>query len=190
MWAWPFACRKQRFGPSWFEVISLPRELSLPEDGILRIKPLRELEQLRRNPAVEKELIVKHETLYRLKDIAGDAIELSVTLEQGEARAYGVRVLCDKTNDRGLDIGIVETDAPNAQSRIHHCAVGFTAGRAYPVAYLRGSQRGGSVRQRPAGCGQTARLRPGRCRRRLFSKGGQMKVRELKAWTMAALNPL
>ena len=28
---------------------SLPRELSLPEDGVLRIKPLRELEQLRQD---------------------------------------------------------------------------------------------------------------------------------------------
>lgn len=188
MWAWPFACRKQRFGPSWFEVISLPRELSLPEDGILRIKPLRELEQLRRNPAVEKELVVKYETPYRLKDIAGDAIELSVTMEQGEARAYGVRVLCDKTNDRGLDVVVEPThrtlkvgsttapldllpDEP-IQLRIFvdRSVVEVFANDRQAVAKLHGYAPGDV----------------GVC---LFSEGGKMEVRELKAWTMAASNP-
>ena len=32
---------------------SLPRELSLPQDGVLRIKPLRELETLRAAETVE-----------------------------------------------------------------------------------------------------------------------------------------
>lgn len=50
MWAWLFAMSKLRVSENWQEVISLPRELSLPEDGVLRIKPLRELEQLRIAP--------------------------------------------------------------------------------------------------------------------------------------------
>ena len=80
--------------------MSLPRELSLPKDGILRIKPLRELEQLRYNPVCEKDSVVESGATNRLKNIAGDTIEIMATIKQGDARRYGVRVLCDKENDQ------------------------------------------------------------------------------------------
>ena len=50
MWAW-CATLGQTDGEMNRQTIqSLPRELSLPDDGILRIKPLRELESLRYDP--------------------------------------------------------------------------------------------------------------------------------------------
>ena len=104
MWAWLFAMSQKRTSQTWHEVISLPRELSLPEDGVLRIKPLRELEQLRYNPTGEQNLAVENGTPYRLKGMAGDTIELLVAIKQGDARAYGVRVFCDKENGKGLDV--------------------------------------------------------------------------------------
>ena len=104
MWAWLFAISQKRISKTWHEVISLPRELSLPEDGVLRIKPLRELEQLRYNPTGEQNLAVENGTPYRLKGMAGDTIELLVAIKQGDARAYGVRVFCDKENGKGLDV--------------------------------------------------------------------------------------
>jgi sucrose-6-phosphate hydrolase SacC (GH32 family) len=188
MWAWMFACSKKRFGPTWHEVISLPRELSLPEDGILRIKPLRELEQLRRDPAVEKDVVVQNETPYRLKDIAGDAIEVSATIEQGEARAYGVRVLCDKSNGQGLDVVVVpthrtlrvgDTTAPLDLLPDENIQLRIFVDRSVVEVFV--NDRQAVVKQHGYAPGDV-----GVC---LFSKGGKMKVREVTGWQMAAANP-
>jgi len=75
---------------------ALPRELSLPQDGVLRIKPLRELEKLRYDEKNEEEITVKSDGHHLLKDISGDTIELRVTVKPTTAKEYGVRVFCDK----------------------------------------------------------------------------------------------
>ena len=53
-------------------------ELELPEDGVLRIKPLQELKSLRYDGKQEEGIIVKSDTAHRLKEISGNAIELDV----------------------------------------------------------------------------------------------------------------
>lgn len=73
---------------------SLPRELSLPEDGVLRIKPLRELETLRAAETVEPDITVKGDSTHLFKRIAGDTIELNLTIEPGSAKEFGVNVFC------------------------------------------------------------------------------------------------
>ena len=92
----------------WFS--PLPRELSLPKDGVLRIKPLRELEQLRHSPICEKDIVVESGATNRLKNVSGDTIEIMATIKQGDAKRYGVRLLCDKDNTHGLDL-VVEPGA-------------------------------------------------------------------------------
>lgn len=82
---------------------SLPREISLPEDGVLRIKPLEELKNLRYNQIILNNLTVKKNSVYALKDICGDALELSVTIEPTVAKEYGVNVFCDEQG-RGFPI--------------------------------------------------------------------------------------
>jgi beta-fructofuranosidase len=74
---------------------SLPRELSLPADGILRIKPLRELETLRYEPVTLKDITLSELTKELLpssapagKKIAtleGDAIEIRITIARYQA---------------------------------------------------------------------------------------------------------
>ena len=88
----------------WSGAFSLPWELSLPDDGILRIKPVRELECLRYNETVENNIEVKDGEDYRLKEISGDTVELNVTIKPTEAREFGVKVLCDKDNQNGMEI--------------------------------------------------------------------------------------
>ncbi len=83
---------------------SLPRELSLPKDGVLRIKPLRELEQLRTDEKREQNLTVKSDTAYVLKDIAGDRLELEIVLAAPSAREFGVKALCGKDGSNGFTI--------------------------------------------------------------------------------------
>ena len=88
----------------WSCVFSLPWELSLPDDGIVRIKPVRELECLRYNETVENNIVVKDGEDYRLKEISGDTVELNVTIKSTEATDYGVKVFCDKDNQNGMEI--------------------------------------------------------------------------------------
>ncbi len=83
---------------------SLPREPSLSEDGVLRIQPLRELEQLRTDEQRLKNITVESDTTHVLEEIAGDTMELEIVLEVPSARKFGVKVLCDKDGENGFAI--------------------------------------------------------------------------------------
>ncbi len=101
MWTW--VTGDLPLSSSQTGVQALPREISLPEDGVLRIEPLRELESLRYDKQAEKDINVEAGNSYRLKSIAGTTFELRVAVEPTDAKAYGVRVYCDD-NGNGLPI--------------------------------------------------------------------------------------
>lgn len=83
---------------------SLPRELSLPEDGVLRIKPLRELETLRRDEKRVAGISLPSGVAQPLAGISGDAVELQVSFQPGAAEAFGVEVYCDAAGQQGFPI--------------------------------------------------------------------------------------
>ncbi len=83
---------------------SLPRELSLAEDGTLLIKPLRELKKLRSDEKSVQELAIKSDTTYMLKGMKGDTMELEIVLEAPTAKEFGIKVLCDKDGNKGFTI--------------------------------------------------------------------------------------
>ena len=83
---------------------SLPRELSLAEDGTLLIKPLRELEKLRSDEKTVADLTVKSGTTHVLKGISGDTMELEIVLDAPTAKEFGIKVLCDEGGNRGFTI--------------------------------------------------------------------------------------
>ena len=99
MWAW---CR---LDGAQSDIQSLPRELSLPADGVLRIKPLRELEKLRYDEKDGGDITIKSDSSNVLKDIYGDTVELSVTIKPTSAKEYGVSVFCDK-DGKGFPVTI------------------------------------------------------------------------------------
>lgn len=82
----------------------LPRELSLPADGVLRIKPLRELEKLRYGARSERHVTIPANAVHPLKRITGDTLELSIVFEPGSARKFGVQVYCDPEGRNGFPI--------------------------------------------------------------------------------------
>lgn len=92
-------------------VQSLPRELSLHDDGSLRIEPLRELASLRREPVTVRDVTITpdvrrgapHYTSAPIADLDGDAFELRVTVDraQAERKRFGVRLFADD-RDAGL----------------------------------------------------------------------------------------
>ncbi len=83
---------------------SLPRELSLPPDGVLRIKPTREIDTLRYAETIEPDVTVNANTQYTLKNIAGDTLELKLTLKPAASSPFGLRVFCDKEGNNGFPI--------------------------------------------------------------------------------------
>ena len=117
MWAWctPWVNRMQKVGRKKnFDALlkgklqpgiqSLPRELSLPKDGVLRIKPLRELEKLRSDRKQVKSITVKSDTAHTLKGITGDTMELEIIFAAPTAREFGVKVLCGPDGKNGFTI--------------------------------------------------------------------------------------
>lgn len=100
MWAW---CKLDEPQSG---IQSLPRELSLPEDGVLRIKPLRELERLRSEERHESNVALKKDTTYVLKEIFGDNIELQIQFAQATAAEIGVNVCCNKDGTGGFRIAV------------------------------------------------------------------------------------
>jgi beta-fructofuranosidase len=85
---------------------TLPRELSLPEDGVLRIQPLRELAQLREAEQREADVTVSPGALQVLSSISGDALELAVTLEPAAGARCGVVVYADADGTGGLPVTV------------------------------------------------------------------------------------
>jgi sucrose-6-phosphate hydrolase SacC (GH32 family) len=99
MWAWYRGGRPRG-------VQSLPRELELPEDGVLRIKPLRELESLRYDEQSRENITVKKDTTVLLKKIKGDRLELKVVIKNSGDQSFGTDVLCDEEGKSGLRITV------------------------------------------------------------------------------------
>ena len=102
MWAW-------FLGGEVKGVQSLPRELELPDDGILRIKPLRELESLRCDEQIAEKITVKTDTDLVLKKIKGDHLELKLVVKDTGEKNFGVAVLCDDQGKGGVRITVNRT---------------------------------------------------------------------------------
>ena len=99
MWAWLLNLPIAPCG-----IQSLPRELELPDDGVLRIRPLRELRSLRYDERRENGITVKSDSVHGLKEIGGNALELAVTFQSPAAKELGLDVLCDKHGESGLRV--------------------------------------------------------------------------------------
>ncbi len=117
MWAWLHSA-----GPNGAlgkkTIQSLPRELSLSDDGALRIRPLRELEALRHDPTSLSEVLLTAPislfepvppsgptTRQRLLELGGDACEIriEVSREQALRKLFGFILFADE-NGGGLPI--------------------------------------------------------------------------------------
>jgi sucrose-6-phosphate hydrolase SacC (GH32 family) len=87
-------------------VQSLPTELELPEDGILRIMPARELESLRYDEQSQRDIVVGNGSAVVLEEIKGDHLELDVLITDSGENSFGVEVLCPEAGQGGLRIRV------------------------------------------------------------------------------------
>jgi len=107
MWAWLATIGKSDGTMDNQTIQSLPRELSLPEDGILRIKPLHELEGLREEPQSLSEIKISELTKEvlpnkapagtKITTLPGDSVEVRVTIarDQAERKLFGFTLFSD-----------------------------------------------------------------------------------------------
>jgi beta-fructofuranosidase len=111
MWAW-LTTIDDLLGKKTIQ--SLPRELSLGDDGTLRIRPLRELETLRRDPVIKEHFTVTLKErsnggvqTERITELTGDAMEIRVTVDRKEAarKQFGFRLFTGE-DAKGLPIVI------------------------------------------------------------------------------------
>ena len=85
-------------------VQSLPRELELPDVGVLRIKPLRELQSLRYDEKAERNLTVTSGQEVSLESLTGDAVELEVTFAAPLPDKFGINLLGDRQGANSMSI--------------------------------------------------------------------------------------
>jgi sucrose-6-phosphate hydrolase SacC (GH32 family) len=96
MWAWIFdePGFKTRTDFGWSGTMSLPRVLTLGEDGMLRIRVPEEIEKLRYNGRKRTGMTVGPDADVVLAGIRGNSLELAVEMRGIEATRFGVKVCC------------------------------------------------------------------------------------------------
>ena len=96
MWAWACESRERdtQLTNGWSGVMTMPRILSLDNDGTMLIKPPEELTALRVNPRITEHLTVPADTDLTLKGIGGDTLELSMNVDLRQTREFGIKVRC------------------------------------------------------------------------------------------------
>ena len=96
MWAWVLDRRGEAAtrASGWSGTMTLPRVLSLGDDGALRIEPAVELQRLRMNHRRHEGLTAPDAAALLLPDVQGDTLELAVEFLPGDAREFGLAVRC------------------------------------------------------------------------------------------------
>jgi beta-fructofuranosidase len=183
MWAWLIDLPIAPTG-----VQALPRELELPDDGVLRIKPLRELESLRYEPTVETGIALKNDAPHALKNL-GDALELELTVKAPVTNDVGVDVVCDKDGKNGLRIAY---SAASKALRVGTVNAPFALKDGEDLhlrVFIDKNLVEVFANDRQAAVAAAQKYDPERLGVALFSAGGDALVTELKSWRMKSIYP-
>ena len=94
MWAWLMDTRdfSVRWEKGWSGTMSLPRVLSLDDDGQLLMDVPEEIKALRYSAFKKEDFAVQSGNDLVIKDIVGNSLELFIEMESSGASSYGVRV--------------------------------------------------------------------------------------------------
>jgi beta-fructofuranosidase len=181
MWAWMMGLPVANCG-----LQSLPRELELPEDGVLRIRPLRELRSLRYGQVQAGPITVKSGTVEGLKEFAGDAMELEVTFQSPTAAEFGLDVLCDPRGENGLRVAV----APGSKTlRVGHITSPFELKRGEDATlriFVDKNLVEVFANDRQAAV-SACRYVPENQGTNLFSTGGDVQVKAITGWKMRSV---
>ncbi len=202
LWTWIFDERPDEISKAsgWTGTYGLPRSLWLGEDETLRMRPVKELEQLRLNEKIISNLTVSPGSDVKLNELTYDLMEVEVTLVPDNASQFGLKVCVsedgreetviyyDQTDHKlkvdlrksGLGYGpeIVE-EAPLKLDENEPFVLRIFIDRSV-VEVFANDRQAISRRIYPTLGGRGVSL---------FSHGGEVTVKEMKIWEMAPSNP-
>ncbi len=203
MWAWILdePLFGMRDGHGWSGTLSLPRVLSLGDDGLLRMDVPEEIEALRRDAVRRGPLAAPADEDVPVDGVAGSSLELYVEMEGAEALQFGVKV---RAAPDGLEETSIFYDAAEKLLKVDTRRSGPEdtpkVVEAAPFA-LRDGERltlriflDRSVVEVFANRRQAIarRIYPSRQDSvgvSLFARGGEAAVHSLNAWRLAPSNP-
>lgn len=79
---------------AWASVVSLPRLLSLTDEGTLAINPVPELKSLRENHKRMEDIVLHSETEQTVKNVSGRVLEISLEIDPCTTNHVGIKVFC------------------------------------------------------------------------------------------------
>lgn len=168
---------------------SLPTELELPSDGVLRIRPIRELESLRYDEQIAESVTVQKDSPVLLETIGGENLELKIVVNHPGEQRFGVDVLCDEQGHEGLRIQmdcknsileVGEEKAPFALDEKEALTLRIFVDTTFVEVFANERQIIMAEKHRPAG----AKRREGVA---LFSEGQDLEFDEITAWKMKSV---
>lgn len=217
MWAWVLDRRPKEMSQSsgWSGVMTLPRMLSLHEDGTLQIEPVEELARLRLNHRRHENMELVADTEIVLDEVCGDSLELSVEILPWDGREFGVIV---RRSTDGSEQTVIAYDAQSKRIKIDSSKSSLDKNIRYWTLCMGGGENPEvHVQEAPfeLRTGEALKLRifldrsilevfandrqcvtqriyPTRndsLRVSLFSRGGNSKVKTFDAWDMVPANP-
>ena len=197
MWSWCTTIMPKRFQPVPRKkklgalkiqtgVQSLPRELSLADDGALCIKPLRELKKLRTDQKTVQNLTVNSDTTHLLKEMSGDTMELEIVIEAPEADEFGIKVLCNQDGSGGFTIA---SGKGSKTLTVDYINPPFELKEGEDLTlriFIDKNMIEVFANDRQAAVGWHD-YDPQDLHVSLFSKGGELKVKSVSAWQMNSI---
>jgi len=203
MWAWimdgPEFEMRQKHG--WSGTMSLPRVLTLGDDGLLRMDVPEEIEALRYDAVKKADLTVPADAEVPIDGIGGNSLELFIDMEGEEASEFGVKVCVSPDGQEETSIfyevseGKLKVDTRKSGPEDTPKTV-----EAAPFELKKGERLklrifvDKSVVEVFANSRQAVmrRIYPSRADSigvSLFSTGGTTRVRTLEAWKIMPSNP-
>jgi len=202
LWTWIFDERPDEISEAsgWTGTYGLPRSLWLGADETLRMRPVKELEQLRLNEKRVPDFTVGAGSEVRLKEHTYELMEIEITFIPGESRQFGLKVCMsedgreetviyyDKEDHKlkvdlgksGLGYGpkIIE-EAPLELEENEPLALRVYIDRSI-IEVFANDKQAISRRIYPSLGGRGVSL---------FTAGGKVSVKNMKIWEMTPSNP-
>jgi len=181
MWAWLL---NMPIAPTGVQ--SLPRELELPADGVLRIRPLGELSKLRYDARIRESLVVKDGATVAIDEASGDAVEMELTFAAPLPKEVGLKLLGDERGEGGMSIvagagrkalRVGSTEPPLELADGEDLTLRVFIDKNLVEVFANDRQAAVFAVRKPRAAPNVS----------LFAKGGDATVRSLKAWRLRSI---
>jgi len=202
MWAWIFDDRPDKLKKynGWTGTYGLPRSLWLGEDGTLKMRPVRELEALRMNEKVLSNLKVNSGEEVKLNELGNELMELEITVQLSDSEQFGVKVC---VSDDGREETVIYYDQKDKKLKMDTRKSGVKFGQKIieeaPLELKKGEPLVLRIYVDKSIVEVYANNRQAIARRvyptlggkgiSLFSEGGNIEVKSIKAWELSPSNP-